>query len=405
MSISLIVGKPGDGKSYAAVHMCILPALQQGRSLFTNIPINEELARIELSLREDHYIKCIDKEKLEKTDLFDIPGGTLIVLDEVWRYWKKEERKPDTEDEKFFAEHRHKVGRMPGIDGMLSQDIVLITQNTNEIPTWIKGRIASTYKVVKLTAVGAENRFRVDVYRGAQGERPQKDSFISASLGRYSSDVWRYYQSHTLGDTSGGVSAGTLEAGPSAKVSIWANPQLRLYMGLAFLALCFIVYRLYSTGGQIFSSASGRSGPVETKPIPTRPIDPALLVDSVSPSALKDSSHATDNIPVAAVAVPVAPLPAPSLSVSADWWVTGSIHVDGLYTLILTNGSKTRKIKSSDYLCDDSGEKKCVYENIAYYSVPLGQKSLLPGMPNNPAFDGAAPHRELASNAGAAPSK
>lgn len=221
MSISLIVGKPGDGKSYAAVHMCILPALQQGRSLFTNIPINEELARIELSLREDHYIRCIDKEKLEKSDLFDIPGGTLIVLDEVWRYWKKEERKPDTDDEKFFAEHRHKVGRMPGIDGMLSQDIVLITQNTNEIPTWIKGRIASTYKVVKLNAVGADNRFRVDVYRGAQGERPQKDSFISASLGRYSSDVWRYYQSHTLGDTSGGVSAGTLEAGPSAKVSIW----------------------------------------------------------------------------------------------------------------------------------------------------------------------------------------
>lgn len=402
MSISLIVGKPGDGKSYAAVHMCILPALQQGRSLFTNIPINEELARIELSLREDHYIRCIDKEKLEKSDLFDIPGGTLIVLDEVWRYWKKEERKPETEDEKFFAEHRHKVGRMPGIDGMLSQDIVLITQNTNEIPTWIKGRIASTYKVVKLNAVGADNRFRVDVYRGAQGERPAKDSFISASLGRYSADVWRYYQSHTLGDTSGGISAGTLEAGPSARVSIWQNPQLRLYMGLAFLAVGFIVYRLYSTGGEIFSSTAGRGHPVETKPIPTKSLDSASLAGPLpSPEVI---AHVPDS-PPPGPPVPPPPVVPPGPLVSPDWWVVGAVHTPELHTLIISNGSKTRKIKSSENLCDDSQEKKCVYENIAYYSVPLGPKSILPGMPNNPSFDAIALHREPASNAGAIASK
>ena len=404
MSISLIVGKPGDGKSYAAVHMCILPALQQGRSLFTNIPINEELARIELSLREDHYIRCIDKEKLEKSDLFDIPGGTLIVLDEVWRYWKKEERKPDTEDEKFFAEHRHKVGRMPGIDGMLSQDIVLITQNTNEIPTWIKGRIASTYKVVKLNAVGAENRFRVDVYRGAQGERPQKDSFISASLGRYSSEVWRYYQSHTLGDTSGGIATGTLEAGASAKVSIWNNPQLRLYFGLAFLALSFIVYRLYSTGGEIFSSSSGRGHSVETKPVPTKSLDPATIAGPIPSPEIKGSGDVA-NIPPSPPPVPSPPLPPPGPIVSPDWWITGFIHVGDSHTLILTNGQQTRKVTSAESLCEYSGEVKCVYENIAYYSVPLGQKSYLPGMPNNPGLDAIAPHRELASNAGAIASK
>lgn len=120
MSITLIVGKPGDGKSYSAVHLSILPALKQGRSVFTNIELNLELLRLELQLREDHYLKYIPKEQLNTSDLIDIPGGCLIVLDEVWRYWKADERSPKTEDEKLFAEHRHKIGRMPGIDGTLS---------------------------------------------------------------------------------------------------------------------------------------------------------------------------------------------------------------------------------------------------------------------------------------------
>jgi zona occludens toxin len=399
MSISLIVGKPGDGKSYAAVHMCILPALQQGRSLFTNIPINEELARIELSLREDHYIKCIDKEKLEKSDLFDIPGGTLIVLDEVWRYWKKEERKPDTEDEKFFAEHRHKVGRMPGIDGMLSQDIVLITQNTNEIPTWIKGRIASTYKVVKLTAVGADNRFRVDVYRGAQGERPAKDSFISASLGRYSSDVWRYYQSHTLGDTSGGISAGTLEAGPSAKVSIWKNPQLRLYMVVSIIAATLLIYRFGFTDSGLFSSAKASPSPSHFEPVSTKSHSVAVV-----PSVLPSSEVKNDSQSAGTVVPPIPEASHSGIALSPDWWISGVVSTGEFHKLIITNGSQTRTIKTKDSLCSNDGELKCIFEEIAYLSNPFGHKSILPTLKPSSVFEGASPHRELASNAGVAPS-
>lgn len=397
MSISLIVGKPGDGKSYSAVHMCILPALQQGRAVFTNIPINEELARVELSLREDHYIKVVDKETLDKAELQSIPGGTLIVLDEVWRYWKKEERKPDTEDEKFFAEHRHKIGRMPGIDGMLSQDIVIITQNTNEIPTWIKGRVASTYKVVKLNAVGAENRFRVDIYRGAQGERPQKDSFISASFGRYSSEVWRYYQSHTLGDTSGGIASATLEPGAAAKTSIWNNPQLRFYMAILFFASCFIVYRFGFTDSGLFSSAKVDPHPVPLKSVPVKSApDPAP--DPVVPPA-NVAAHENPPLPVAP-SVPSVPV----VVDSPDWWVSGIVHTAEFDQVILTNGSRNRTIKTNASICEDDGERKCIHDNIAYYEVPLGRKTIVPEF-IQPGPGAGAQQRELASIAGAPASR
>ncbi len=395
MSISLIVGKPGDGKSYSAVHMCILPALQQGRALFTNIPINEELARVELSLREDHYIKVVDKETLDKSELQSIPGGTLIVLDEVWRYWKKEERKPDTEDEKFFAEHRHKIGRMPGIDGMLSQDIVIITQNTNEIPTWIKGRVASTYKVVKLNAVGAENRFRVDIYRGAQGERPQKDSFISASFGRYSSEVWRYYQSHTLGDTSGGVASATLEPGAAAKASIWNNTQLRVYFAVAVFAVAFVIYRFGFTERGLFGSPQAHTSPVKIESVPTRSIAAPAVPPSVSPAEVRK-----DVSPVAvspSLPVPVPPVP----TVSPDWWISGFVHTGEFHKIIITNGQRSRAIKSKESLCEDNGEFRCVFENVAYYAEPIGRRTILPDLTPPSIMGGGAQHRELASNAGA----
>jgi zona occludens toxin len=40
--INGLSGRPGSGKSYEAVVTHILPALQQGRKIVTNIPLNIE---------------------------------------------------------------------------------------------------------------------------------------------------------------------------------------------------------------------------------------------------------------------------------------------------------------------------------------------------------------------------
>ncbi|MFN1568607.1 zonular occludens toxin domain-containing protein, partial [Vibrio harveyi] len=47
MAISLLKGKPRSGKSYEAVRYHILPAIQEGRKVVTNIPLNiDEFVKI-----------------------------------------------------------------------------------------------------------------------------------------------------------------------------------------------------------------------------------------------------------------------------------------------------------------------------------------------------------------------
>ena len=40
MAVNLLLGSPGSGKSYEAVAFHVLPSLQAGRKVITNLPLN-----------------------------------------------------------------------------------------------------------------------------------------------------------------------------------------------------------------------------------------------------------------------------------------------------------------------------------------------------------------------------
>lgn len=370
MSITLIAGRPGDGKSYSAVHLSILPALKQGRSLFTNIELNIPLLKLELGLSDDQYLKYIPKETLKTTDLQDIPGGCLIVLDEVWRYWKSEERNPSTEDEKFFAEHRHKVGRMPQIDGMLSQDIVLITQNIMEVPRWIRGRIASTYKIEKLTAAGFQNKFRVDIHRGCNPRFP-KDGYISSSISDYSSDVWRYYKSHTAAQETGGVDTATIEKGAVRNVSVWRSQRMLTYYVIFGIALLFLLWSFNNSQGAIF----GNPDPNKYKVTSDTPIpNPASL--SAVPTSMAYIPSVENNLTPTPeiIAQPINP---DENIKSLTHWISGYYYAYGFYTLILTNGNHNFRIKISEDQCTQN-PLTCNHDKTQYNTIPITNKTIMP---------------------------
>jgi zona occludens toxin len=332
MSITAIVGNPGAGKSYSAVHLCILPAIKARRPVFTNIPLRTDSIRAEIPESNGVDLTSVPAETLKPDEVAHLPGGTLIVLDEVWRYWPAEMKTPTAETESLFAEHRHKVGRIPGVDGLVSQDIVLLTQDMSDIPRFIRSRIAATFIVTKLTAVGAVNRFRVDRYTGAVSSmRPPKAKLVSSSYGEYTSDVWRYYVSHTKSDDTGGVDLSTVETGATANVSVWRHPtMLGVYLGLV-LVVGFIGWRFFGT-------------------------DRAFLGVTPEPSAAQES------VPASA---PVKPPPAPSAlaqrapvvepqadpgSVPARYaghWITGRVVVGESRAVLLFLTDGTRHVRVS----------------------------------------------------------
>jgi zona occludens toxin len=91
MSIVAYTGLPGSGKSYGVVEHVIVPALVEGRAVYTNIPLNELEIFKYLQTKGMNRINIhpfsIDDAKEKEGYMAGIPGGAVIVIDEIWRLW------------------------------------------------------------------------------------------------------------------------------------------------------------------------------------------------------------------------------------------------------------------------------------------------------------------------------
>jgi len=206
LAITAYTGLPGSGKSYGVVENVILPALKSGRRIFTNIPLNADLV-------EKNYPGLVTQftsaEILENPDWFQnvFQSGATLVIDECWRVWAAGLKANNMTDahKGFLAEHRHMVGS----DGQ-STEVVYVTQDLAQIASYPRSLVETTYRAVKLGSVGANNKFRIDVYQGAvTGQRPSESLRLRQMFSSYKPDVYCWYKSQTMsqsvthGDESG----------------------------------------------------------------------------------------------------------------------------------------------------------------------------------------------------------
>ena len=184
MSIKVYTGRMGSGKSYEVVTVVILGALRQGRRVVTNISgINYELMRASLEkegVKPDDVgsiLSVVHDDVLKETfwlsdssanDDCVLEPGDLLVLYEVWRFWQgfSSPGMPDFVMN-FFRMHRHFTHEVTGV----TCDVVLISQDVNDIGRKVRVVIEETYYMEKLTALGSSKRYRVDVYSGPKKYR------------------------------------------------------------------------------------------------------------------------------------------------------------------------------------------------------------------------------------------
>lgn len=238
MPISAYVGLPRHGKSYGVVENVIIPACEAGRHIVTNIP----LETAELTKR---YPKTSIQQIASDIKATDIPAscphGSLIILDECWRWWPSglSANKVPAHENEFFTQHGHKVGA----NGK-SNEIVLVTQDLSQIAIFIRALVEQTFRVTKLTAIGSKDRYRVDVYEGAvTGQKPPESRRIRQMYGKYKAEVYALYQSHTqsqtgsAGDETKSDDRGNMLKGWRVKLSIAAIPLAIVFAVVAMLNL------------------------------------------------------------------------------------------------------------------------------------------------------------------------
>jgi len=168
MSVDLISGLPGTGKSLTGIKRFILPALKKGRKVYTNI---EGINLLRVSLYLDMELHDVEKllvytEKFNTNMLInDVSPNSLVVIDEAQVYWNN--RDYASEENKrllpFLQKHRH-----------YGLDIIFLTQNIDQLDIGIRRLCQVHYRLARLTNVGLNKIIKVKVYPDAMGSEQFK---------------------------------------------------------------------------------------------------------------------------------------------------------------------------------------------------------------------------------------
>jgi zona occludens toxin len=194
MTIAAYTGLPGHGKSYGVVENVIKSALEKKREVFTNIPMNSDecLKRFGMTVTQFKTDDIIENPNWW-SEVFN--PGAVIVIDELWRLWPSglNAKNVRDEDKAFLAEHRHLVG-----ENGQSTEVIFVTQDLSQIANFARSLVETTFRVTKLSKVGMDNRFRVDVYFGpVTGASPPVSKRDREIHGKFKKETYALYKSHT----------------------------------------------------------------------------------------------------------------------------------------------------------------------------------------------------------------
>lgn len=234
MTISAYVGLPGHGKSYGVVENVILPAIKSGRRVLTNIPMNKDAWISQTgAFPEEFEIKAIadDPAWWDKNNV----AGSVIVLDELYKLWPSgmTAKNIRESDKLLLAEHRHLVD-----ENGLSTEIVFVTQDLSQIASFARCLVETTYRVVKLTKLGLEKKYRVDVFTGAvTGHSPPKSKLDTQIFSSYKKEIYALYKSHTK--SISGLAGNETRTDQRFKVFGGVSVKIAIF---AMLASAFFLY-------------------------------------------------------------------------------------------------------------------------------------------------------------------
>jgi len=343
MSIIAYVGLPGSGKSYDVVANQIMPALQSGRRVVTNIPLNKDAVR---EVTHKGEIVALPYEKVEQEphvlDEYATPG-CLLVLDEVWRLWPagwKAHQIPQTY-KSLLAEHRHRVDE----EGR-SMQIVLVTQDLAQIAAFARQLVEQTFYHTKLAHLGASSSFRIDVFHGAvTGAIPPINKRIREILGKFKPETFVLYKSHTMSNSK---ASGADEKALDERGQLWRKPVIWL---TAAATLIGVVWGFGTLSGLLTGYTDGGDASV------------------ASPSAVRAASPSTTRRFAQPITAPMATMqPGPSRS-AVPYRLVGTIenHDDaGASVALITDGKRYTTIDLSHCKPDGgAGGYRCEYEGAS----------------------------------------
>jgi zona occludens toxin len=235
MALSAYTGLPGSGKSYGVVKHVIIPALTQGREVWTNIPLNNN-ELVESGLSDNLPIAFEIKDIQDNPDWFQtiLPKGVLFILDECQLLWPSglKQTTANALHLEFLTKHRHMVG-----EDKKSTEIILLTQRLTLIANFCRGLVEKTLVTTNLAVIGRPKSYRIDIYAGAANDKPSKANVLRSTVGNYEPETYKFYQSHTESEYGAGD-----EKRMDDRISIFGSWKFKGMLVLFVLMIGMVVF-------------------------------------------------------------------------------------------------------------------------------------------------------------------
>ena len=260
-------GLPGAGKSYEACVYHIIPALQAGRVVVTNIEgINHakffEVTGIPVPVLKN-MLRCVYHPEIEDVDqrhrvqldeFLKTPNDSLLVIDEIQNLHPPSRQPLSPEWSKFITEHRH--------NGL---DVILMGQDRRDCHALWRRRIHRLITFTKQTALGRDGNY---LWRAYEASTAEKFTQVSSGSRKYEEKYFGLYASHTQNTDNKSVYK-------DKRTNIFKTGLFTVTIPLALFAAAFGIWFLV----KLFSDPSAISGKTaQTASI--APVPPAPAVQS-----------------------------------------------------------------------------------------------------------------------------
>lgn len=221
--INGLEGVPGSGKSYEAVVYHVLTALQAGRLVITNLPLNVEMFAaidpayrqlLEVRTKARPILGTWDADRVDEKgngNAFEFfadghtekPSSDVTTFGHVWDYYSTWKRADGT-GPLFVIDECHNplptVGTPAGVIEWFklhrhyNADVLLMTQSFRDICQPIARLMGVLIKVRKADILGRADHYIRKVHGGYRG------AVISTEQRKYRPEMFPLYKSHTQGN-------------------------------------------------------------------------------------------------------------------------------------------------------------------------------------------------------------
>lgn len=330
--INGMTGRPRSGKSYEVVRYHIIPALQSGRKVFTNIPINKDVL---ISVYGEHIEELLVQFTMAtwRTAKGDRPYSNVEDFESDWE--NEEGQGP-----LHVIDECHLVfptGGTPeqvleflSMHGHSGLDLILITQNFRKVHRDIRDMIQIMYAVSKLSALGLENYYARKVMDGYRG------TVLNEDQRHYDKPYFQFYKSHT--QKKGAV----IEATSVDVKPIWKHWS---FMGAALFLGLGVPYFVWAMIEHNPLKPDALYAEVET-------VEPVPVVTVQASSNYVASQELVQTVPVVdldTVMVEPKPRVSPFVKHLQDYTIYVGGHFDGLLLFTLyENGRYVTYVNADD---------------------------------------------------------